>query len=118
MILFSALWVGWGFLCALGIRVGFAALFRRHLGKTAGFAAYAMCGLFFVVGLIVVSVTGVQMYGFDAADPAQMFGYLAFLYSPIGLPTLVGIPLLLVAELVWAASRPKASEENTSAHHS
>jgi hypothetical protein len=102
---FNAAWFGWAFACALGVRVGFTYLFRPRLGHVAQFAAYGMWFVLLLIGLAVVSVSGMQMYGFDANDPRQMVGYVTLLYSPLGLPTAFGAPAVLALDLLMAAAR-------------
>jgi len=102
---FNAVWFGWAFACALGVRLGFTHLFRSKLGHSAQFAAYGMWLVLLLVGLAVVSVSGMQMYGFDANDPRQMVGYVTLFYSPLGLPTAFGAPAVLALDLLVAAAR-------------
>lgn len=100
--LHTVFWVGWAFACALGTRIGFTRLFRSRLGSVAQFAAYGMWLVLLLVGWVIVSLRGMQVYGFDGADPRQMFGYLIFFYSPFGLPTVFGAPAVLVVDLLKA----------------
>lgn len=100
----TALWFGWAFACALGLRVGFTRLFKPRLGSTAQIAAYGMWLVLLSVGWIALELSGMQMYGFDASDPAQMWGYWLFFYSPLGLPTLFGAPAVLAVDLMRAAT--------------
>lgn len=102
--MFNLLWFGWAFACALGVRVGFTYLFRPRLGVAAQFAAYGMWFVLLLVGWAVVSISGMQMYGFDADDPGQMAGYVTLVYSPLGLPTAFGAPAVLVLDLAKAAT--------------
>lgn len=107
---FTVLWFGWAFACALGVRLGFTHLFRPRLGNVAQIAAYGMWIVLLLVGWAVVSISGMQMYGFDANDPSQMVGYLTLLYSPLGLPTAFGAPAVLALDLLivtatWARKR-------------
>lgn len=104
-LVFNVLWFGWAFACALGVRLGFTHLFRPKLGDTAQIAAYGMWLVLLLVGWAVVSISGMQMYGFDANDPRQMVGYVTLLYSPIGLPTAFGAPAVLALDLLVAATR-------------
>ncbi|MBU1347253.1 MAG: hypothetical protein KKA16_09915 [Alphaproteobacteria bacterium] len=102
---FNAVWFGWAFACALGLRLGFTHLFRPRLGHAAQFAAYGMWFVSLGVGLAVVSISGMQMYGFDGNDPGQMMGYVTLMYSPLGLPTAYGAPAVLALDLLMAALR-------------
>ncbi|MBX3477307.1 MAG: hypothetical protein KF910_06850 [Brevundimonas sp.] len=101
---FSVVWFGWAFACALGVRLGFTHLFRPRLGDVAQIAAYGMWIVLLLVGGAVVSISGMQMYGFDANDPRQMVGYITLLYSPFGLPTAFGAPAVLALDLLIAAA--------------
>lgn len=61
-----------------------------------------------LIGGTVVSISGMQMYGFDAGDPRQMMGYITLFYSPLGLPMAFGAPAVLVLDLLMAvATRAK-----------
>lgn len=102
---FNAVWFGWAFACALGLRLGFTHLFRPRLGHAAQFAAYGMWLVLLLVGLAVVSVSGMQMYGFDANDPRQKLGYVTLFYSPFGLPTTFGAPAVIALDLLMAAAK-------------
>lgn len=101
---FNVLWLGWAFACALGVRLGFTHLFRPRLGDAAQIAAYGMWIVLLLVGWAIVSISGMQMYGFDANDPGQMVGYITLLYSPLGLPTAFGAPAVLALDLLIAAA--------------
>jgi hypothetical protein len=100
--LYTALWFGWAFICAFGVRLGFTRLFRSWLGNAAQFAAYGMWFVLLLAGWIIVNLSGMQMYGFDASDPRQMWGYWVFFYSPLGLPTMFGAPAVLIVDMVRA----------------
>lgn len=101
---FNVLWFGGAFACALGVRLGFTHVFRPRLGDVAQIAAYGMWVVLLLVGWAVVSISGMQMYGFDANDPRQMVGYITLLYSPLGLPTAFGAPAVLALDLLIAAA--------------
>ena len=89
----------------MGVRLGFTHLFRPRLGDGAQIAAYGMWIVLLLVGWAVVSISGMQMYGFDANDPRQMVGYITLLYSPLGLPTAFGAPAVLTLDLLMAAAK-------------
>ena len=99
-LLHTILWCGWAFACAFCARFGFARMFRPWLGAVASLAAYGMCFVLLLMGWAIISMSGFQMYGFDASDPRQQWGYWLFFYSPFGLPTVVGAPAVLVLDLV------------------
>jgi len=99
----TILWFGWAFACALGIRIGFTLLFRRRFGGMARIAAYGMWLVFLLAGFAFVGWSGMQMYGFEANDPRQVAGYWVFFFSPLGLPTALGAPAVLVVDLCGAA---------------
>jgi hypothetical protein len=106
----TALWFGWSFVCAFLTRVAFAAVLRKHLGGFAYLGAYAGWVGLLIIGGIAVSFSGMQMYGFDADDPRQMFSYWVLFYSPLGLPLVFGAPAVLVVDGVrWILRlrRPK-----------
>lgn len=105
--MFSVFWFVWAFACALGVRLGFTHLFRPRLGAAAQIAAYGMWIVLLLVGWAVVSISGMQMYGFDANDARQMVGYITLLYSPLGLPTAFGAPAVLAFDLLTAAARAR-----------
>lgn len=100
--LHSIIWFGWAFVCAFGTRLGFTRLFRTRLGSVAQFAAYGMWLVLLLAGWVIVSFSGMEMYGFDANDPRQLWGYWVFFYSPLGLPTVFGAPAVLLIDLVRA----------------
>jgi hypothetical protein len=93
----TALWFGWGFVCALLTRVAFAALFRKRLGAFDCLAAYGMWFVLFSIGVAITELSGFQMYGFDSNSP-QAVGYWVMFYSPLGLPLLVGAPAVLLLD--------------------
>ena len=101
---FNTLWLGWAFACALGVRLGFTHLFRPRLGDAAQIGAYGMWFVLLLIGWAVVSVSGMQMYGFDPNDPRQAVGYATLLYSPFGLPTAFGAPAVLVLDALIATA--------------
>lgn len=100
--LHTVVWFGWAVVCALGTRLGFTRLFRSCFGNTAQFAAYGVWLVLFLAGWMIVSLSGMQLYGYDASDPGQMWGYWVLFYSPLGLPTVVGPPVVLLVDLVRA----------------
>lgn len=102
---FNFVWFGWAFACALGVRLGFTYLFRPRLADAAQIASYGMWFVLLLIGWAVVSISGMQMYGFDADDPRQMMGYITLFYSPLGLPVAFGAPVVLVLDLLMAAAR-------------
>lgn len=101
----NVLWFGWAFVCALGVRVGFSRLFKPRLGDAAQIAAYGMWIVLLLIGWVVVRISGMQMYGFDANDPRQIMGYITLVYSPLGLPTAFGAPAVLALDLLRAAAK-------------
>jgi hypothetical protein len=101
---FNVLWFGWAFACALGVRLGFTHLFRPRLGDAAQMAAYGMWIALLLVGWAVASISGMQLYAFDANDPRQMVGYVTLVYSPFGLPTAFGAPAVLALDLLLAVA--------------
>lgn len=103
--LLNVLWFGWAFACALGVRLGFTRLFKPRLGDAAQIAAYGMWIVLLLIGWAVVSISGMQMYGFDANDPLQMAGYITLGYSPLGLPIAFGAPAVLALDLLMAAAK-------------
>jgi hypothetical protein len=54
------------------------------------------------LGLVLIGRSGMQMYGFEATDPRQMWAYWLFFYSPLGLPTAFGAPAVIVFDLLSA----------------
>lgn len=101
----EAWWYVWAFACALGVRIAFTRLLRRRLGARAQLAAYAAWPVLLFIGAVLVGISGMQMYGFDANDPRQMAGWWLLTYSPLGLPILFGAPVVLVVDAVWATGR-------------
>lgn len=109
--LHSIIWFGWAFACAFGTRLGFTRLFRSRLGSVAQFAAYGVWLVLLLAGWVIVSFSGMEMYGFDANDPRQLWGYWVFFHSPLGLPTVVGAPAVLLIDLVrWLADRHRTRQ--------
>lgn len=101
------LWLIWAFACAYGVRVFFAWVFR-HFDRAAKLAAYAMWPVLIIVGMKFVGLSGYQLYGYEASDPRQFAGYLILFFSPLGLPTAVGAPAVLILDLARAAARLKS----------
>ncbi|MNE02504.1 hypothetical protein D3C80_949820 [compost metagenome] len=100
--IYTALWLGWAVACALGSRVVFRRLFLKNLGWLAKPTAYGMWIVLLVLGVFLVDLSGMQLYGYDPTDPRQAFGYFIFFFSPLGLPTLVGATIVLAFDLVVA----------------
>jgi hypothetical protein len=107
--LHTALWLMWAFMCAYGVRVAATRLLRSRLGGVAQFAAYGVWLVLLAVGWVLVGLSGMQMYGFDASDPRQLAGYGVLYYSPFGLPTAVGAPAVIVVDIVRAMSQSRRS---------
>ncbi|MGQ3041056.1 MAG: hypothetical protein ACT6SD_00515 [Brevundimonas sp.] len=103
----TVVWLIWAFVCAFGLRVLFARMFR-HLGGSAKLAAYAMWLFLIILGFTLVGLSGFQLYGYEPSDPRQFMGYLILFFSPFGLPTAVGAPAVLILDFARAAAKLKS----------
>lgn len=97
----------WAPICAWSIRALVVGLLKRRLGNAAYGAAYAAWVLSFIVAMVFVSWTGMQMYGFNRSDPWQVAGWVVLFVSPFGLPLLFGAPVVFLVDLlrVWLSRR-------------
>lgn len=101
---FTIAWWVWAPIAAWMTRAIVVRLFR-NIGAWSYGLAYAFWILSFLLVLWFVSWTGMQMYGFDGNDPWQVAGWFVLVFSPFGLPLLVGAPLVLLIDAVrfgWA----------------
>lgn len=104
LIMLTAMWFGWAFVCAWLVRAAAFALLPRSFGKWSYLVAYAWWPGVFIFGAIIAEGTGFQMYGYDPNSWMQQIGRVIFLYSPLGLPVVFGGLLVIafdVATLVW-----------------
>lgn len=89
------------------------ALLARHVGSLAYLFGYLTLAGLFATGLLVVKLTGFVMYGYDPNDMWQRVGAVVFLYSPLGLPLLIGFPPVVILDVavgLWR-TRNKLSRE-------
>jgi hypothetical protein len=92
-------WVTWAAICAWAPRYLAVRKWGKAYGVGAYFIGYFSWPLMFVVGLIIVGWTGMQMYGFDRSDPWQMAGWIILFLTPLGLPVLYGAPFVMLFDL-------------------
>jgi hypothetical protein len=88
-------------------RVAIASLLKRYMrAERAYLVTYLAFLLFLVLGFMVVGMTGMPMYGFDQQNWAHWFAYMTLIFSPLGLPVLLGTPIVFIADLLrrpWRA---------------
>jgi hypothetical protein len=101
--------IAWSTLVTFLVRISAAAIFRRLVrAERVYIAAHLTIPALFLLGLLVVGISGMPMYGFDAANWLRWLGYVTFVFSPFGLPLLFGTPVVVVADLLrrpWRTSR-------------
>ena len=104
-----ALWLVWSFGVVFLSRIALAALLRLWLPpRKALTGAYAGLAGFLVIGVLINSPSGMQMYGFDNSSWREWTGYITLVFSPFGAPLIVGTPLTIIADLVrrsWRQTR-------------
>jgi hypothetical protein len=100
----TAIWFGWAFLCAWVVRIAVVALLPRRFGAWSYLLAYAWWPSLFVAGAFIVESMGFDMYGGDPESATRTIGRAIFLYSPLGLPVVFGVPPVIVLDvgvLLW-----------------
>lgn len=50
------------------------------------------------------------MYGFDSSNPRHQFGFVVLNFSPLGIPLILGTPLVLAADLLSNQLRANAAK--------
>jgi hypothetical protein len=105
--------IAWSILVVLAVRIFAASLFRRLVRpERAYLAAYLTIPALFILGLAIVGVSGMPVYGFDNTNWAHWLGYLTLFFSPFGLPLVLGTPVVLVSDIVrrpWRGHQAKAN---------
>ena len=94
-------WVLWSIGTVFLSHRALVFLFRNRSGSYQPYvSAYLGLAGLFVVGLVVVGLSGMPMYGFDNTNWRHQFGYFVFFMSPLGLPLLVGTPFVFLSDLI------------------
>ena len=93
-----ALWFVWAIFVAAAWRF---ALGRWVIDWRNVWAVPAIYGLMIglgILGLVVSEALGFRLYGYNPDNPRQYAAYVVLVYSPIGLPIIVGLPIVLIAD--------------------
>ena len=104
--IFDILWWLWCPVAALLVQAIAVRLYRprNDVQETAvGCLAWLAS---FVVAMLFVSWTGMQLYGFQADDPWSWAGWFVLSISPFGLPLLFGAPVVVILKVLlgwWRA---------------
>lgn len=110
LLLTWPIWIAWSAAITLLVRIIVASLFKQFMAADRAYlAAYLTFPALLVLGATVVGLTGMPMYGFDGENWAHWLGYATLYLSPIGLPLVLGIPLVLIADIVRRPWRHAAS---------
>lgn len=101
----------WSFCILLLFRVLLVSINRRIFDIRKAFkVTYIVLALFPVLGLIMLSASGMPMYGFDNKNLAHQFGWFVMFLSPFGLPFFLGLPIVLIYDFFrrpWEALEAK-----------
>jgi len=62
--------------------------------------AYLGIGGLFMVGVVIVGISGMPMYGFDSSNWQHWMGYVTLFFSPLGFPLVLGTPVVALADVV------------------
>ena len=82
-----ALWLVWSFGVVFLSRIALAALLRLWLPPRKAFIwSYAGLAGFLVIGILIISQSGMQMYGFDNSSWREWMGYITLVFTPFGAP--------------------------------
>lgn len=104
-----ALWRLWSFGVVFLSRIALAALSRFWLPpRKALIWAYAGLAGFLAIGLLIISQSGMRMFGFDNSSWREWMGYITLVFTPFGAPLIVGTPLTIIADLIrqpWRQTR-------------
>jgi hypothetical protein len=99
-------WFAWAVACAYAVRRLVVSRVRPTLEPVeAHLSAYATWVGLFLIGLGLVEISGFQLYGYDPDDLGQRTGRWIFFHSPLGLPLVVGAPVVLIYDLTRANLR-------------
>lgn len=100
--------IAWSIFIVLLTRIMLAALFRVFFSRGRAYlAAYLTFPALLVVGFLVLSASGMPLYGFDPENQAHWVGYVTLSFSPLGIPLLLGAPGVI---LIDAVRRPWRTE--------
>ena len=95
------IWIFYSAIIVLAFRVFAVILWSRILSLKSSFIiTYGLLPFNLALGLFLVAISGLQMYGFDRTDAGHWFGYIVLFYSPLGIPVIIGAPIALISDLV------------------
>ncbi|WP_128892766.1 hypothetical protein [Erythrobacter sp. HKB08] len=100
-----ALWFVWAVTVAALWRYALKRWVIKARTPFASLSVYVLLAAIGIAGVYGSGLTGWQMYGHDPEDPMQQFGFVLLLFSPIGLPLLAGLPIVLLARILSAIIR-------------
>jgi len=90
------------------VRVILVSLFKKFLPLRNAFkATYIVLGLFPIIGFLMVSVSGMPMYGFDNSNLSHQLGHILLVFSPVGIPFILGFPPIMIFDLFRKPWRSK-----------
>lgn len=98
---FDIAWWLWCPISAWLIQTIAVRLFRKRLGIAAYDVGCAFWVFGFLAALLFTSWSGMQLYGYNPNDRWQVAGRYVMFFSPLGLPLLIGIPILLFVQGLW-----------------
>ena len=99
-------WFIWSFVIVWMTKTVLFAVFSRLFARrTALIASYVIFLPLFILGLLLVP----PMYGFDNTNLKHQVGYFTFYLSPLGIPIILGLPIVGVFDLIrrqWKQKTP------------
>ncbi|OFX06215.1 MAG: hypothetical protein A3E78_15070 [Alphaproteobacteria bacterium RIFCSPHIGHO2_12_FULL_63_12] len=104
-------WIIWSVGLMLLVRAGMVFAFKRfRRSPRAFFWAYLSIACLLPIGLLIVGLSGMPMYGFDQDNWRHMFGYIVLYFSPLGVPVILGTPFVLLMDVLRRPWRKQPTE--------
>lgn len=101
-------WIAWAIFCTWAIRVAVVATLFRRLGGWSYCFAYLVLVILVATGVAIMNASGMTFYSPPPINDAQRTAVWLFFFTPLGLPTLVGAPFVVVLDFVIVAIRQMA----------
>ncbi len=97
----GGLWLAWSAGVVFLTRILLVWIFMRYFpAKKAYAAAYLTFPVLLLIGVIVAVASGLTMRGFDGAQWGHWAGYAVLFFTPLGLPVLAGVPIVMLSDVV------------------